>query len=299
MRRTEEKRDVSEGKGVNITDVKKGRNIQSRSKIGVSRDFPSTIFGCVMSSVIDCSLRLPPDSVVEFCVIRDRAGSLQIGSNSLLSHCRIDVSLLPEGKRSLPDGLIIHTVAVRVEEGNHDAGVSAVDSRDQENMDTDLESAFRPDDFMPSVGIDGRCSEIDPKVAYVTIAFRLNDDLKKSFESNRDFVCYFGRKISIPSIASVTTSSSSSRGTKFIPSFWNCRLFKAKATMEDAFASTMNLVWTCLDDHDDESPLLLNGEDNLFSVEDAVDGKDIGAMLTFRSLIEEDVLLKTGDLSIL
>ena len=58
------------------------------------------ISGCVMSSVIDSSLVLPFDSILEFCFTR---GSIQIGVNSIISHNFIDASLFQPETLRIPD----------------------------------------------------------------------------------------------------------------------------------------------------------------------------------------------------
>ena len=75
-------------------------------------------------------------------------------------------------------------------------------------------------------------------------------------------------------------------------SLWNFPLFQPKATMAESFAHTVNLVWSCLDASDKESPLQL--EEGRLSLEQAIDDKDVDAMLEFRAAISDDVISKRG-----
>ena len=238
-----------------------------------------------MSSILEESSVVPANSVIEFCVI---TGNLKIGSNSLFSHCKIDATLLTEG-RTLPEDLIVHTIAVNL--GGTDYLVTN-DDRTKDEIHGSLDEGgdiieeggdmFAVHNLKPLLDK----SVIDPKVAYVTVAYHVSDDIKRSVPSLEDLQ-YFGRQIVWPQSSEV---SSYHQPDHHDHSLWSCPIFEAKPTMEQAFAHTMHVLFNSIDN----ALNVVKASDKYFSAERAVNSKHVEAMLNFRSGIAENVIMKIG-----
>ncbi|KAI4872318.1 hypothetical protein NFI96_027745 [Prochilodus magdalenae] len=138
--------------------------------------------------------------------------------------------------------------------------------------------------FMHSLSV-----ALDGKTVFVTVAFSVHDDLKKSVSSPTDInklklfgvaleecVCRWGL------CAEDVRFSGNGSGSNL----WNCCLFPVCEDMKSSFATTLEMVWAARGN----GKMTVPKKTRLMSLKDILQKKDLEQMLDFRKGLYEEIL---------
>lgn len=116
---------------------------------------------------------------------------------------------------------------------------------------------------------------------YVTLAFGIDDDLKLAARDARE-LSYFGKRLGQLEDSKLVICDSLFKTSSAASTLWEARLFSVKATMTEAFLSTLELVQAVLQD----VPQVAEGKESAtMSMDDVLRCKDIGELLRHQNTI--------------
>lgn len=116
---------------------------------------------------------------------------------------------------------------------------------------------------------------------YVTLAFGIDDDLKLAARDVRE-LSYFGKRLGQLEDSKLVICDSLFNTSSAASTLWEARLFSVKATMTEAFLSTLELVQAVLQD----VPQVAEGKESAtMSMDDVLRCKDIGELLRHQNTI--------------